>query len=76
LNELGASRIVAYATHVEADSLWDKDKGTFRKCLEDGSSDKSNKDALVTLLYTTNSLYNHESGNRVYVLNIQDLKKL
>lgn len=74
INELGANRIVAYATHVEGDSLWDKDKGTFRKCLEDGSSDTSNKDALVTLLYTTNSLYKYESGNRVYVLNIETLK--
>ncbi len=48
LKELGAEHIFAYATHVE-NSILDPEKGTFIKCLEDGTVEK---------LYTTDSIYN------------------
>jgi ribose-phosphate pyrophosphokinase len=47
LKELGAERIFAYATHVE-NSILDPEKGTFVKCLDDGTVDK---------LYTTDSIF-------------------
>ena len=47
LKELGVGTILAYATHTE-NSVLDQEKGTFIKCLEDGT---------VKGLYTTNSLY-------------------
>ena len=47
LKELGAEHIFAYATHTE-NSVLDPEKGTFLKCLEDGT---------VDLLYTTTSIY-------------------
>lgn len=50
LKELGANKIYAYATHVE-NSVLDPEKGTFIKCLDDGT---------VTTLFTTNSLFSKE----------------
>ena len=47
LKKMGAGDIYAYATHTE-NSVLDKEKGTFIKCLEDGT---------VNRLYTTDSLY-------------------
>lgn len=47
LKECGAKEIYAYATHAE-NSVVDHEKGTFIKCLEDGT---------VTKLFTTNSLF-------------------
>lgn len=65
LNEFKANRIAAYATHVETDSLWNEEKGTFKKCLEDNT---------VSMLYTTNSIYRNKSGNNVTVFNIEKSK--
>lgn len=48
INELGANKIYAYASHTE-NSVLDQEKGTFLKRLDYGIIDK---------LYTTNSLYN------------------
>lgn len=47
LKELGAEHIFAYATHTE-NSVLDPEKGTFLKCLEDGT---------VDMLFTTSSIY-------------------
>lgn len=47
LKKLGAKDVFAYATHTEQ-SVLDEEKGTFRKCLEDGT---------VKMLYTTSHLY-------------------
>lgn len=47
LKELGAEHIFAYATHTE-NSVLDTEKGTFLKCLEDGT---------VEMLFTTSSIY-------------------
>lgn len=47
LKELGAEHIFAYATHTE-NSVLDTEKGTFLKCLEDGT---------VKMLFTTSSIY-------------------
>lgn len=47
LKELGAEHIFAYATHTE-NSVLDPEKGTFLKCLEDGT---------VDMLFTTGSIY-------------------
>lgn len=47
LKELGAKEIYAYATHTE-NSLLDEEKGTFRKCLDDGT---------VKKLFTTSSIF-------------------
>lgn len=48
INELGANKIYAYASHTE-NSVLDQEKGTFLKRLDYGIIDK---------LYTTNSIYN------------------
>lgn len=48
LEELGADKIYAYASHTE-NSVLDQEKGTFLKRLDYGTIDK---------LYTTNSIYN------------------
>ena len=50
LEELGADKIYAYASHTE-NSVLDQEKGTFLKRLDYGTIDK---------LYTTNSIYNGE----------------
>ena len=47
LKELGAEHVFAYATHTE-NSVLDPEKGTFLKCLEDGT---------VDMLYTSSSLF-------------------
>ena len=65
LNEFKANRITAYATHVETDSLWNEEKGTFKKCLDDNT---------VSMLYTTNSIYKNKSNDKVTVLNIDKTK--
>jgi ribose-phosphate pyrophosphokinase len=53
LKELGFWKICAYATHTE-NSVLDKEKGTFIKCLEDGTVDK---------LMTTDSIYTGKHPN-------------
>lgn len=73
LNELGSDRISAYATHIETKSFWNVEKGTFRKAMGFTDEDGNENEQIVTILYTTNSLYNYESGNHVYVLNIENL---
>lgn len=50
LKEIGVNKIYAYATHTE-NSVLDKEKGTFIKCLEDGT---------VKKLFTTDSLFTGE----------------
>ena len=47
LKELGAENIYAYATHTE-NSVLDDEKGTFKKCLDDGT---------VKILFTTSSIF-------------------
>ena len=47
LKKAGAEKIYAYATHTE-NSVLDREKGTLRKALEDGT---------VENVFTTNSLY-------------------
>ncbi len=73
IHEMGADNIFAYATHVETDSFWNVEKGTFRKAMGFTDEDGNENEQIVTILYTTNSLYNHESGNNVYVLNIEKM---
>ena len=58
LHELGAESICAYATHVEPNSLWDIEKGTFRKALGFTNSDGTENEQIVNKLYTTDSIYN------------------
>lgn len=50
LKEMGVNKIYAYATHTE-NSVLDREKGTFIKCLEDG---------IVEKLFTTDSLFTGE----------------
>lgn len=47
LKELGVNKIYSYATHTE-NSVLNREKGTFIKCLEDGTVEK---------LFTTNSIF-------------------
>ena len=63
LKNLGAETIFAYATHIEASSLWDEKKGMLAKDLKYG---------IVNGLYTTDSIYNLESKNDVVVIKIND----
>lgn len=58
LKELGVNKIYAYATHTE-NSVLDREKGTFIKCLEDGTVEK---------LFTTNSLFTGEH-EKIKVMN-------
>ena len=55
LKALGAEKIYAYATHTE-NSVLDKEKGTFIKCLEDGTVEK---------LFTTESIFSGKHENIV-----------
>lgn len=59
LKNLGASKIYAYATHVE-NSILDKEKGTLIKSLEDGTVEK---------LFTTNSIY---TGNHDKIILVEE----
>lgn len=52
LKEMGVNKIYAYATHTE-NSVLDREKGTFIKCLEDGTVEK---------LFTTDSLFTGKHG--------------
>lgn len=61
LNKLGCMNIFAYATHVEPKSIWDKERGTFQQALGNN---------VVSMLYTTNSIYNLKSNSKVLVLGI------
>lgn len=56
IKEFSPNKIYAYATHVEPNSLWDEEKGKFKKCFEDETVEK---------LFTTNSIYN--LGDSKYV---------
>ena len=53
LKELGAKEIYAYASHTE-NSVLDREKGTFRKCLDDGT---------VKKLFTTSSIFHGKHGS-------------
>lgn len=67
LHELGAENIFAYATHVEPESLWSEDNGTFKKVLGYNNSDEK---AIVEKLYTTDSIYKYGDGAKVKVFKI------
>ena len=55
LKKLGAKDVFAYATHTET-SVLDPEKGTFRKCLDDGT---------VKSLYTTSHLYKGRNYDKI-----------
>lgn len=59
LNELGASNIFAYASHIE-NSIDDEEKGTLLKRLNDN---------IVSRIYTTNSLYQGKN-DKIEVLDL------
>ena len=61
LKEFHPTKIYAYATHVEPGSLWDTDKGTFKKCLGAG----------VEKLYTTNSIYLYDGSDHVIPIQLK-----
>lgn len=74
INELGADKIYAYATHVETDSFWDNERGTFKKAMGfEGNSYHSDKQ-IVEKLYTTNSLYDVDENYFVELIDIENLK--
>lgn len=59
LKESGVGKIYAYTTHTE-NSVLNKEKGTFIKCLEDGTVEK---------LFTTNSLFTGEH-EKIKIMNV------
>ena len=59
IKEFNPYKIYAYATHVEPKSLWDEEKGKFKKSLISGD---------VERLFTTNSIYNLGDSVNVKVL--------
>lgn len=67
LNELGAKDIFAYATHVEPESLWDENNGTFIHTFGFYGNVRYHDKQIVNMLYTTNSIYNLESNEFVDV---------
>jgi ribose-phosphate pyrophosphokinase len=73
LDELGAKEIFAYATHVEGNSFWDIEKGTFRNAF--GLTDAEGREyrTIVKKLYTTDSIYLNKP-NDLNIVVVQNLK--
>ena len=72
LDELGAKDIFAYATHVEGNSFWDIEKGTFRNAF--GLTDAEGREyrTIVKKLYTTDSIYLNKP-NDLNIVVVQNL---
>ena len=65
INKHNPAKIYAYATHVEPNSFWDVEKGTFRKAMGFTNGDGSENKTIVEKLYTTNSIYNLDGNDFV-----------
>ena len=65
LKEFHPHKVYCYATHVEPDSFWNIEKGTFRKAMGFTNEDGSENEQIVEKLYTTNSIYNLDGNDFV-----------
>lgn len=70
LSEFKPNKIYCYATHVEAKSFWDIEKGTFRKAMGFTNPDGSENAQIVEKLYTTNSIYNYDGNDFVIPISL------
>lgn len=65
INKHNPAKIYAYATHVEPNSLWDTEKGTFKKAFGFEGNTRYSDKQIVEKLYTTDSIYNIDGNDFV-----------